>query len=211
MNKNHTIFKVKKFRPVRSEENKNPLEVLNEKWSKCTLCPLGRRARNHVLYEVFGDWNIEENNCDVMMIGEGPGESEDILGQPFVGRSGKLLRSTIHRTGGNNLNILITNLVACRPQECAYSRYNREPAVSEIESCFPRVLELVDIFKPRNIITLGKIPQGKILNEWDKLKGIEIFHLWHPSYVERSGGITSEKGAEYMRRMREVFETIKNA
>jgi uracil-DNA glycosylase family 4 len=111
----------------------------------------------------------------IMFIGEAPGETEDRLGVPFVGKSGKLLRTAV---GDNNY---FTNAVKCRPPN------NRKPLNDEIEACFPFLKEEIDSIKPEVIIFVGKTSYSL----YDRLSKLypEIHYefIYHPSYALRKG------------------------
>lgn len=116
---------------------------------KCALCS----ERTNV---VFGYGN---EHAEVMFIGEGPGENEDLQGKPFVGRSGKLLDSLLNEIGlFREKNIYIANIVKCRPPK------NRDPLPSEQESCINWLRNQVAIMKPKIIVAVGRISAMKIID-----------------------------------------------
>jgi uracil-DNA glycosylase len=163
-------------------------EELRANALKCTKCKLCK-TRTKV---VFGHGPVP---CDLMLIGEGPGEQEDLSGLPFVGRSGQLLTQIL---GSINIDrekdIYITNIVKCRPPE------NRAPQTDETASCFPYLEAQIKIVKPKIILLAGapsakvilknEEPMGKIRGKWLKLPETEIFvmPLFHPSYLLRYPG-----------------------
>ncbi len=183
----------------------DPLKILYDNWHDCTRCPLGERARNHVLYEVMN--NANPGDCDVMFVGEGPGESEDVLGRPFIGKAGKVLREGLNRISDiDGYKIVITNIVACRPQ--TEEGKNREPFLPESEACWPRLKNLIEIFKPICLVALGKFPDSFLsyrLREVDK--HFELYKTcYHPSYIVRNGGLDSQKGQWFQYRIQECFD-----
>src|SRR3954451_24091521 len=109
----------------------------------CTLCPLATQGRRQV---VFG---VGNPNADLMFIGEGPGEQEDLQGEPFVGRAGKLLTQLIEGIGLTRDDVYIANVVKCRPPG------NRDPLPDEIEACAPWLDRQLELVRPRVIVTLG--------------------------------------------------------
>ena len=116
---------------------------------KCRLC----EKRNNV---VFGCGNMK---AEVMFIGEGPGEQEDLLAEPFVGRSGKLLDSMLSEIDLYwNKNIYIANIVKCRPPE------NRDPLPDEQEFCIDWLRNQVALIKPKIIVAVGRIAAMKIID-----------------------------------------------
>jgi len=111
----------------------------------------------------------------IMFIGEAPGENEDRLGIPFIGKSGKLLRSAV---GDDNY---FTNAVKCRPPN------NRKPSDDEIEACFPHLKEEIDNIKPKAIIFIGKTAYS-LHDRLSKLyPEIHYEFFYHPSYALRTG------------------------
>lgn len=116
---------------------------------KCQLC----ETRTNV---VFGYGNP---NAEVMFVGEGPGEQEDLQGKPFVGRSGKLLDSMLEVVGlSREKNIYIGNIVKCRPPK------NRDPLPEEQEFCINWLRNQVAILKPKIIVAVGRIAAMKIID-----------------------------------------------
>ncbi|MFA5478993.1 MAG: uracil-DNA glycosylase [Candidatus Muiribacteriota bacterium] len=151
---------------------------------KCTLCPLCEKRTN----VVTGDGNI---NSKIMIVGEGPGEDEDIKGIPFVGKAGQLLDKILNSVGFDRKeNIYITNVVKCRPPQ------NRDPEKEEIKTCSAYLLFQIELIKPEIIITLGNHAlnffvenssgitkmRGKIYS-WNNIK---IIPMYHPSYLLRN-------------------------
>ena len=127
------------------------LERLRLTASTCTLCPLAE-GRTQV---VFGVGNPA---ADLLFVGEGPGREEDLAGEPFVGRSGKLLdRLMWEEVGLTRAECYIANVVKCRPPN------NRDPAPDEIEACRPYLTEQVALIDPTVIVTLGNFATKLLL------------------------------------------------
>lgn len=120
------------------------LELAEVKWGACMSCPLGR-DRTHVVY---GEGAPQP---DLLILGEAPGESEDLSGVPFVGEAGLILRKAIRspRVGLGEFKLYFSNTVCCRPAR------NRKPEKEEREACQPRLLELLRILRPKAILLLG--------------------------------------------------------
>ncbi len=126
-------------------------EELERDCMKCEKCGLCAGRTNLV----FGYGN---KNAEVMFIGEGPGEQEDIQGKPFVGRSGKLLDKYLEHIGlDREKNIFIGNMVKCRPPQ------NRDPKPEEQEICLFWLREQVRLIKPKIIVCLGRISAQKLI------------------------------------------------
>src|ERR1700735_2869830 len=119
------------------------LERLRVAASTCTLCPLAK-GRTQV---VFG---VGSPTADLMFVGEGPGREEDLAGEPFVGRSGKLLDKLLHQEIGlERSQCYIANVVKCRPPG------TRDPLPDEIASCRPYLDAQLALIAPRVVVTLG--------------------------------------------------------
>jgi DNA polymerase len=153
---------------------------------KCTKCPLSEGRTN----VVFGHGRVP---CNLMLIGEGPGEQEDLQGLPFVGRAGQLLTKILESVEiSREKDIYITNIVKCRPPG------NRAPLSNETEACFPYLEAQIQIIKPKIIllagapstkVVLGKTePMSKMRGQWFKLPGtdISVMPIFHPSYLLRN-------------------------
>jgi uracil-DNA glycosylase family 4 len=152
----------------------------------CTKCPLAE-TRTQV---VFGVGNPDG---DLLFVGEGPGEQEDLTGEPFVGRAGKLLTGLIEGIGLTRDEVYIANVVKCRPPG------NRDPLPHEIESCRPYLEAQVEFIDPRLIVTLGNFATKLLLatkegitkvrgQEFPYRDGAVLIPTLHPSAVLRGGG-----------------------
>jgi DNA polymerase len=147
---------------------------------RCRLC----EQRTHT---VFGEGDLD---AQIMFIGEGPGENEDLQGRPFVGRAGDQLNKWIAAMGLRREQVFIANIVKCRPPG------NREPATDEIATCTPYLLRQIEMIRPRVIITLGrpssqymlqtKISMGKLRGQWHDWRSIKLMPTYHPAYVLRN-------------------------
>ncbi len=152
-------------------------------------CSLKMNATNTVIY----DGNPE---AKIMLIGEAPGETEDLKGIPFCGQSGQLLRKSLSFLGLNTTNLLITNTVFWRPP------LNRKPYDDEIEICLPFVKKMIEIVAPKLVILCGATAINTYLMTTQKTgalvgkcfilpssisdKKINAFAIYHPSYLLRN-------------------------
>jgi len=109
----------------------------------CTKCDLHKKRTKAVP-------GIGNSETKIVLIGEAPGKSEDLKGEPFVGSAGKFLDELLTKTGLKREDVFITNIVKCRPPE------NRDPLPKEIETCTPYLNRQIGIIQPKFIITLGK-------------------------------------------------------
>jgi DNA polymerase len=168
----------------------------------CTKCPLAA-TRTQV---VFG---VGDPHADLLFVGEGPGEQEDLTGEPFVGRAGRLLTSLIEGIGLTRGHVYIANVVKCRPPG------NRDPQPAEIESCRPYLEAQVAFIEPRIVVTLGNFATKLLLDTKEgitRLRGREfpfgdgavLIPALHPSAVLRGGGPA-------LAQARADFVTIKRA
>lgn len=155
----------------------------------CDLCGLAQ-GRTQV---VFGTGAAD---AELMFVGEGPGEQEDLQGVPFVGRAGKLLTQLIEGIGLTRDDVYIANVVKCRPPG------NRDPLPEEIEACAPWLDRQLELVRPRVLVTLGNFATKLLLGTSDgitKLRGREfafgragadavLVPTLHPAAVLRGGG-----------------------
>lgn len=163
----------------------NLIKEIESSISQCKKCPLyeGRTLT------VPGEGDI---NSPIVFVGEGPGREEDLSGQPFVGRAGKLLTEILSAVKLSRKNVYITNIVKCRPPN------NRTPLFEEMESCFPFLLSQLQVINPKLIVTLGSASLSYLLEKKNisitKMRGeiihwkygIDIFPMFHPSYLLRN-------------------------
>lgn len=127
-------------------------EELKKDCLRCKKCKLADTRTNIV----FG---VGDVSSKILFVGEGPGENEDLQGEPFVGRSGKLLDEMLSKIGLNRENIYIANIVKCRPPG------NRDPLPEEQDVCINWLRYQTLLMKPKIIVTLGRIAAMKIIRE----------------------------------------------
>ena len=136
---------------------------------------------------VFGEGDPDAN---LIIVGEAPGEDEDLQGRPFVGRSGQLLDRILESVGLHRDDIYITNIVKYRPPG------NRNPKPDEIAASEPLLIEQIKLIRPQIIATLGNVPtqyfagtkEGitKTRGNWFEWNGIRVMPLFHPAYLLRN-------------------------
>ncbi len=158
------------------------MEELNSRCLECRACPLYRTRTNLV----FGDGNTR---ADVMFVGEGPGEQEDLQGVPFVGRAGKLLDDMLKMIELDRSKVYIANIVKCRPP------HNRDPKPEEQDACMPWLSEQIELIDPKIIICLGRISATALINEdfritrqhgqWFDIGSRRYTAIYHPSALLR--------------------------
>ena len=156
------------------------LEIACNNCKKCALA----ETRNSV---VFGIGNRE---AEVLFVGEGPGESEDLQGEPFVGRAGVLLDDMLKIIGLYRAsNIYIANIVKCRPPN------NRDPLSTERELCLYWLRAQYSLIKPKIVVCLGRIAAADLITKdfkitrdrgkWYEKDGVKFMAIYHPSALLR--------------------------
>ncbi len=151
--------------------------------AKCTACALAR-GRTQV---VFGTGNP---HADILFIGEAPGRDEDMRGEPFVGRAGKLLDRMLAALELDRGSVYIMNVVKCRPPG------NRDPNPGEVEACAQWFDAQWDAIAPKIVCLLGRIAAQRVLqtdeplavlrSKWHTYRGIPVWVTYHPAYLLRS-------------------------
>lgn len=157
-------------------------ENLERTCKTCTRCGLCE-TRNNV---VFG---VGPRNADVMFVGEGPGEQEDLQGEPFVGAAGHLLDDMMSIIDLNRDNCYIANIVKCRPPR------NRDPLETEQDACIVYLRNQVALIRPKIIVCLGRVaakrlidPEYRITRQhgtWVQKGEIWMTAIYHPSALLR--------------------------
>ncbi|MDX1932212.1 MAG: uracil-DNA glycosylase [Capsulimonadales bacterium] len=175
-------------------EKETGIEALRQEASDCTACRL-HEARTNV---VFGEGNP---NTPLVIVGEGPGETEDATGRPFVGRAGQLLDECLRECGMTRKHVFITNVVRCRPTEKEGNRLkNRAPFADEAATCTTLWLEpTLQTIQPLVILCLGGPAASAIIHKNFKIMSergqffpskyarYAIAGL-HPAYILRQQG-----------------------
>ena len=157
-------------------------EELESTCKSCTRCGLCDTRTN----VVFG---VGNRNTDILFIGEGPGEQEDLQGEPFVGPAGKLLDDMLSIIDLDRTKCYIANIVKCRPPR------NRDPLETEQEACIGYLRNQVALIRPKIIVCLGRIAAMKLIREdyrisrehgrWVEKNGIWMTAIYHPSALLR--------------------------
>jgi uracil-DNA glycosylase family 4 len=159
------------------------LERIREDLGECTRCRL-HKTRHNIVY---GAGNAR---AELVFVGEGPGNEEDLQGLPFVGRSGKLLTQMIEAMGLSRDQVYICNVVKCRPPE------NRKPEEDESATCSPYLYRQLDVIAPKAIVCLGltaaqsllktKDPISRFRGEWFDYRNTKLMATYHPAYLLRN-------------------------
>lgn len=173
--------------------------------SSCSRCRLSARRTN----VVFGTGNP---NAQLMFVGEGPGEQEDLQGLPFVGRSGQLLdRLMLEEIGITREDCYIGNVVLCRPPG------NRDPLPDEIEACHPYLEAKLDLIQPKVVVTLGNFATRALLGTTEGISRLRghvypyrsgyLVPTFHPSAALRGGSTVVAQMRADLVRAKEVLQT----
>ncbi|MDE5974489.1 MAG: uracil-DNA glycosylase [Eubacterium sp.] len=160
------------------------LDELEVKCKSCTACGLCEGRTNLV----FGQG---KKNADIMLIGEGPGENEDLQGKPFVGRSGQLLDKFLASVDlSRDKNVYIANMVKCRPPK------NRDPKPEEQDECIKWLREQFKIIKPKIVVCVGRISAQRLIDknfrvtqqhgEFIDKNGTLFMGTYHPAAILRN-------------------------
>lgn len=157
-------------------------EALRERCLQCRACGLCQTRTN----AVFG---VGDPNAEVLFVGEAPGEREDALGEPFVGKAGQLLDDMLAMIGLDRSRIYITNSIKCRPPQ------NRDPLNTEKDACAPFLQRQLELMQPKIIVCLGRVsamemikPDFKITQEHGQFfekNGVLMTALYHPAALLR--------------------------
>jgi DNA polymerase len=161
-------------------------EIENE-CRNCKKCILSKTRKNIT----FGNGNPYS---EIMVIGEAPGEEEEKLSIPFVGKAGRKLTEILIKYGIEREKIYITNTIKCRPPQ------NREPRPEELKECFYYLKKEIEIISPKIILCLGRYAAITILGEDKKISdlrtneyerfGAKVFVTYHPSAILRKPELT---------------------
>lgn len=157
-------------------------EELEQHCKQCTRCGLCQTRTN----VVFG---VGNKNADILFIGEGPGEQEDLKGEPFVGPAGKLLDDMLSIIDLDRSNVYIANIVKCRPP------HNRDPLPEEQTACMDYLRAQFLLLQPKIMVCLGRVAARRIIQDdfvfskdggsWVCINGIWTIGIYHPSALLR--------------------------
>lgn len=175
------------------------IEPLRAECIQCTRCKLSETRTN----VVFGEGNPES---PLMIVGEGPGATEDATGRPFVGRAGKMLDEALAAAGMSRKHVFICNIVKCRACNIEGKKFiNRPPEQDEITACTPWLIKQVEIIKPLVILCVGAPSAKFIIKKNFKMtveRGIAFptqyaecaIAALHPAYILRRMSVTDDGG-----------------
>lgn len=182
------------------------MERWNELENRCRACQRCALAdtRTNVVFDAG------RRDAQIMFVGEGPGENEDLQGKPFVGRGGQLLDEMLSLIGlDRERNLYIANIVKCRPPQ------NRDPLNTEQDACIGYLEEQVALVKPKVIVCLGRIAAMRLIKgnfritrehgQWFERDGVWITAIYHPAALLRDPSKRPETFAD----LREIRAKLK--
>jgi len=143
--------------------------------------------------------------ADILMIGEAPGETEDLTGEAFAGLAGRLLDEMCKKSKLDRFTIYRTNCVLCRPCD-GIQEPNREPSPDEVLMCAPNVSGIIRDVRPRAVVLLGDVAERYFRPVYRR-----AYKLYHPSYLLRTGGHASPAFLGQVREMERIGREIENA
>lgn len=161
-------------------------DSLRAECQSCQRCALADTRTN----VVFG---VGPADAEIMLVGEGPGEHEDLQGEPFVGRAGQLLDEMLALVGlDRRANVYIANIVKCRPPQ------NRDPLNTEQDACIGYLRRQVALLRPKIIVCLGRIAANRLIHpeyritkehgQWTEKAGVYMTAIYHPAALLRDPG-----------------------
>ena len=163
--------------------------ALRDSVAACRACALCESRRQ----TVFG---VGHPHAHWLIVGEAPGEQEDLRGEPFVGDSGRLLDNMLHALGLTRSEgpperqVFIANTLKCRPPR------NRNPEPAETAQCAPYLARQIELVQPRIILAMGRFaaqallaseePLGKLRGRVHAWRGVPVVATYHPAYLLRT-------------------------
>ena len=177
-------------------------EELEQNCQRCLNCPLGETRTNMV----FG---VGNKQADILFIGEGPGEQEDLQGEPFVGPAGKLLDVMLELIDLDRTKVYIANIVKCRPPG------NRDPLNVEQDACIGYLYQQMELIRPKILVCLGRIAAMRLIDEkfritrdhgqWYDVKGMRTMAIYHPAALLRDPARKPETFDDLKELQREIL------
>lgn len=186
----------------------NDWKSLKEECFACEKCPLGKTRTNLV----FG---VGNETAEVMFIGEGPGEQEDLQGEPFVGRSGQLLDKFLDAIDlDRNKNVYIGNIVKCRPPK------NRDPLPEEQDACMGWLKAQTRLIRPKIIVCLGRVAATKLIDpdfkvtrqhgQFFEKNGFYMMGTFHPSALLRNSAQKPDAFEDFIALREKIIEVCEH-
>ncbi len=180
---------------IRRRPRSTELDAAMAPWLECDLCVMAA-WRRHV---VTGRGDVP---AEVLFLGMAPGKTEDLIGEPFRGESGRHLNSLIRmaaRLAGRTPSYYVANIVACRPSDGPHAP-NRDPTPDECLYCRPRLADLVAIVRPKRVVCFGEVAQRESVAVCP-----DAIAIVHPAYLARMGAAGGSARLAAVRTLADVF------
>lgn len=176
-NRRKPVNRKRKLDTIKQQiSNLTPYQTHKKKWINCEECHLCAGRTQTVLFK-------GKIPCDVLIIGEAPGVSEDVLGKPFKGPAGNFLQQMLDKSGLAKFRLGFTNLVACLPEKNDQGKIG-EPDKEAIKACTDRLQEMIEICNPQIIITAGTLSKKHLQKMQPCLKdSIKFYEIIHPAAI----------------------------
>lgn len=168
---------------VDNDHHQDLWHTLQQQVTGCHACALAETRTQ----TVFG---VGNQQADWLLIGEAPGQNEDLQGEPFVGKAGQLLNEMLRAIGLSRQQVYIANMLKCRPPN------NRDPLVGEVTACNAFLQQQIALIRPKIILAVGRIAAQNLLNTQQplsrlrgiqhQLQGTPLVIVHHPAYLLRS-------------------------
>ena len=169
--------------PTQTSSTHDNWQRLQQQVHSCQACSLAKTRTQ----TVFG---VGNRQAEWLLIGEAPGQNEDLQGEPFVGKAGQLLNEMLRAIGLSRQDVYIANMLKCRPPE------NRDPQITELKACEHFLHAQIDLIKPRIILAVGRVaaqnllmtqePLSRLRGKQHQLNGLPLVVVHHPAYLLRS-------------------------
>lgn len=169
--------------PAQTENTQTDWQTLQHEVQACHACNLSETRTQ----TVFG---VGNRQAEWLLIGEAPGQNEDLQGEPFVGKAGQLLNEMLRAIGLSRQDVYIANMLKCRPPE------NRDPQIGELKACEHFLHSQIDLIKPRIILAVGRVaaqnllmtqePLSRLRGKQHQLRDIPLVVVHHPAYLLRT-------------------------
>jgi DNA polymerase len=193
------------FTKTAEERRAQSLDELYTRIHTCTKCSLGHTRTEFV----FG---VGRPDADILFIGEAPGRDEDLQGEPFVGRAGKLLDRMLAAIDLSRQDVYIANILKCRPPD------NRDPVPDEVDACLPHLAEQIRLISPRFICALGRVaaqiildtktPLGKLRGTFYEVGSSRMLVTFHPAALLRNPNFKRDAW-EDLKTLRRAYDEVR--
>lgn len=168
------------------------------RWAKCRQCVIGSVCNTRIFYR-------GASRCDLLFVGDAPTDTDIALGEPFADKAGQLLDKLIIEAGLDNYKIGFTNTIVCVPANYTGGRL-RNPKSDEIKKCNLRLNALLNIVKPRHIVSVGGQAEKGV-----KLLQRPYTQLFHPNKIlmmDENGEIEIARAIMILKKVKKVLDDV---